>query len=78
MQNTYKTKAGAFLYYLWKEFVRIKTNIVVFKKALQIKFGLPLTVDNTPRITLSMVVRNEADKFLRKMLLACIEYVDDV
>lgn len=62
------------MYYLWKEFVRIKTNIVVFKKALQIKFGLPLTVDNTPRITLSMVVRNEADKFLRKMLLACIEY----
>lgn len=76
--KNYKTKAGVFLYYLWKEFVRIKTNIVVFKKALQIKFGLPLTVDNTPRITLSMVVRNEADKFLRKMLLACIEYVDDV
>lgn len=66
-----KIKIRSCLYYTY---VKLRWNSKLAILCRKFKKVIPL--DN-PKITLSMIVRNEASGYLKEMLNSCIQYIDD-
>lgn len=59
------------LYHIYEE-IRWNTKLTALLRRFKKNVG-----SDIPKITLSMVVRNEASAYLAKMLASCSEYIDD-